>query len=74
MELLPTSAGVVAIDDPWFSGGYGVYETLKCREGLLFFPDFHQERLLDSARLIGLEPLGLTEIPGRYPGCSFTRQ
>jgi branched-subunit amino acid aminotransferase/4-amino-4-deoxychorismate lyase len=54
-ELLPTSAGVVAIDDPWFSGGYGVYETLKCREGLLFFPDFHQERLLDSARLIGME-------------------
>jgi branched-chain amino acid aminotransferase len=54
--FLPVEKASVPLDDPWFSGGYGVYETLKCREGLLFFPELHQERLLNSARLIGLEP------------------
>lgn len=35
--------------------GFGVYETLKLRKGILYFLPQHVDRLLHSARLIGLE-------------------
>lgn len=34
--------------------GFGVYETLKLRDGVLFFPEEHSERLLRSAAVIDL--------------------
>jgi branched-subunit amino acid aminotransferase/4-amino-4-deoxychorismate lyase len=54
-ELLPLGQGSVALDDVNFAYGYGVYETLKVRGGVLFFPERHVERLLHSAAIIGLE-------------------
>ena len=54
-ELLPLEAGVIPVDDVNFAYGYGVYETLKVRAGILYFPELHVERLLHSATIIGLD-------------------
>ncbi len=35
--------------------GYGCYETLKVRDGFLYFPEFHAERLSSSARILGIQ-------------------
>lgn len=53
-ELRPAAEAVVPIDDINFAYGYGVYETLKVRKGIVFFPDRHAERLLHSADIIEL--------------------
>lgn len=34
--------------------GYGCYETLKVRGGLLYLPEFHAERLIASAEILGI--------------------
>ncbi len=54
-ELRPVAEAVVPADDINFAYGFGVYETLKIRKGLLYFKDLHVDRLLHSARVIGLE-------------------
>jgi branched-subunit amino acid aminotransferase/4-amino-4-deoxychorismate lyase len=62
-ELRPTSDAVVPIDDINFAYGFGVYETLKLRNGVLYFPDRHAERLRHSAEIIELEhPFSREEI------------
>jgi len=53
-DLRPAAEAVVPIDDINFAYGYGVYETLKLRKGVVFFPDRHAERLLHSAEIIRL--------------------
>jgi branched-subunit amino acid aminotransferase/4-amino-4-deoxychorismate lyase len=53
-ELRPTAEALVAIDDINFAYGFGVYETLKLRKGVVFFPDRHADRLLHSAEIIEL--------------------
>lgn len=42
------------LDDVDATYGYGCYETLKVRGGLLYFPEFHEERLLRSAEILGI--------------------
>lgn len=54
-RLIPIEEAVVAVDDLDFSYGYGVYETLKVRHRILYFPSLHEERLLHSARVIGIQ-------------------
>ncbi|TVQ41221.1 MAG: hypothetical protein EA384_00865 [Spirochaetaceae bacterium] len=53
-RLVPLSEATVPIDDVNFQYGYGVYETIKVRKGVLYFPEMHQERLFHSAAIIGL--------------------
>jgi branched-subunit amino acid aminotransferase/4-amino-4-deoxychorismate lyase len=53
-RLKPISEATVPLDDLAFSYGFGVYETLKVRHGLLYFPEMHEERLWHSAGMIGL--------------------
>jgi branched-subunit amino acid aminotransferase/4-amino-4-deoxychorismate lyase len=55
-ELIPAAHAVISVDDIDFSYGYGVYETLKVRKKILYFPELHAERLLHSASVIGLAP------------------
>lgn len=55
LELCPVDQALVSLDDINFAYGYGVYETLKVRKGLLFFPELHVERLFHSASHIGLD-------------------
>ncbi len=53
--LLPVEQAVVPIDDVNFAYGFGVYETLKIRKRILYFPERHEQRLFRSADIIGLE-------------------
>ncbi len=53
-QLIPIEQAVVSVDDLDFSYGYGVYETLKVRHRILYFPSLHEERLFHSASIIGL--------------------
>jgi len=54
-SLLPTEEATVSIDNLAFTYGYGVYENLKVRNGVLYFPQQHAERLLNSASILGLD-------------------
>lgn len=64
-ELRPTTEAVVSIDDINFAYGFGVYETLKLRTGVIFFPERHTERLLHSAQMIDLaHPFTREQIEG----------
>ena len=53
-EIVDYEAAKVSLDDIDALYGYGVYETLKVRKGILYYPQFHEERLLNSARIIGI--------------------
>ncbi len=61
-ELIPAEDATVPVDDINFQYGFGVYETLKLRRGVLYFPELHEKRLFHSAEVIGL-PHGLK--PGK---------
>ena len=53
--MIKSSAdAVVSLFDINYAYGYGVYETLKLRRGVLYFPDQHCGRLLHSAQVIGI--------------------
>lgn len=54
-ELLPFSEAVVSVLDVHFQYGFGVYETLRVRKSTVYFVDMHARRLLESARIIGLQ-------------------
>lgn len=53
--LLRAEEAVARLDDAELSQGYGCYEVLKLREGLVYFPEFHEERLFRSLALVGIE-------------------
>lgn len=53
-RLEAPSGAVFPLDDIDVTYGYGCYETLKVRDGVLFFPEFHEERLLRSAAILGI--------------------
>ncbi len=44
----------IHVSDPVLVSGFGVYETLKRRGGVLYFPERHLARLGSSARIIGI--------------------
>lgn len=63
--LRPVTEAVVPLDDLAFAYGFGVYETLKVRHGVVYFAELHEQRLWHSARTLGLEhPFG----PGDFLG------
>lgn len=54
-DIVPESEAMVSLDDIDVTYGYGVYETLKVRKGVLYYPQFHEERLFESARILGID-------------------
>ena len=52
--LADACEAMFSLDDVDVTYGYGCYETLKVRDGLLYFPEFHIERLLNSAAILGI--------------------
>ncbi|MGD9941401.1 MAG: aminotransferase class IV [Clostridia bacterium] len=53
--LVSASSAMIPADDPDAFHGYGCYEVLRRRSGILFFPEFHEERLLRSAAILGIQ-------------------
>lgn len=54
-EILPLSEATISIQNIQFQYGFGVYESLRVRKGIIYFAKQHLARLLESARIIGLE-------------------
>jgi branched-subunit amino acid aminotransferase/4-amino-4-deoxychorismate lyase len=62
-KILPRSEATVSLDSIEFTYGFGVYESVRCKNSVLLFLPQHAQRLLDSAEHIGLEhQLSLEEI------------
>jgi len=54
-SILPIERAVVPLDSVEYSYGFGVYETIRVAKGKVYFADDHCRRLMESARIIGLE-------------------
>lgn len=54
-DILPTEQAVVPLADIEYAYGFGVYETVRLSKGRLLFLHEHCERLMESARIIGLK-------------------
>jgi len=54
-KLMHKEKALIPIDNIEFTYGFGVYENLKIRKKLLYFPEKHCERILNSANIIGLK-------------------
>lgn len=53
-KIIPLSKAGILPTNLEFSYGFGVYETIKLRNGVLFFLDKHIDRLIKSAEIIEL--------------------
>lgn len=54
-EVLPAEQAVVPLGNIEYSYGFGVYETIRVSNGAALFLEEHCQRLMSSARIIGLE-------------------
>ncbi len=54
LQVQPIEAATVSLFDVNYAYGYGVYETLRARRGVICFPDQHCARLMDSAAIVGI--------------------
>jgi len=54
-ELLPRSQASISPFDHGFLYGYGLYETIRSYNGVIFHLDRHLQRLQKSATLLGLD-------------------
>ncbi|HAT03595.1 MAG TPA: hypothetical protein DCS29_02335 [Candidatus Magasanikbacteria bacterium] len=53
-QLIPHDEAKLPVDHIEFAYGFGVYENLKIRKGIVYFIDDHIDRLFYSAKIIGL--------------------
>jgi len=53
-QILPIDQAVMPLSNIEYSYGFGVYETLRIRNGIIYFVDQHVARLEKSAEIIGL--------------------
>lgn len=53
-DVLPVEQAAVPLADIEYAYGFGVYETIRLSKDSLLFLDEHCERLIESARIIGL--------------------
>lgn len=54
-RLVDESSIRFSLNDTDLLYGYGCYEVLKVRSGLLYFPEDHVDRLLSSAEILGFD-------------------
>lgn len=54
-KILPLAEALIPLENINLQYGFGVYESLKVRNNVLFFAEQHCARLMESARAIGLE-------------------
>jgi branched-subunit amino acid aminotransferase/4-amino-4-deoxychorismate lyase len=53
-RIAEAADAVFRLEDTDVTYGYGCYETLKVRHGVLYFPEFHEARLLNSTSILGI--------------------
>ncbi|HSX09353.1 MAG TPA: aminotransferase class IV [Candidatus Saccharimonadales bacterium] len=53
-ELLPLTEALIPLNDIRLQYGFGVYESLRVRNNIIYFVKEHTDRLFESARLIDL--------------------
>ena len=53
-RIIPSKEGLVSLDKTEIAYGFGVYETIKVRNNVIYFLPQHIERLLHSAKEINL--------------------
>ncbi len=53
-KILPIEQAVIPMNNIEYSYGFGVYESIKVTNGTVYFIKDHIERLLESAKIIGL--------------------
>lgn len=54
-ELVPTEKAVMSLGNIEYAYGFGIYETIKLQNDIIYFAEDHVERLIKSAEQIGLE-------------------
>ena len=54
-KILPAEEAVIPLSSIEYSYGFGVYETLRVSNRQIYFLKDHIERLMESAKIIGLE-------------------
>src|SRR3989338_448529 len=54
-KILPIADAVVPLSNIEYAYGFGVYETIRVSNKIVYFLNDHIERLLESAKIIGLE-------------------
>ncbi|MBI4068278.1 aminotransferase class IV [Candidatus Kaiserbacteria bacterium] len=53
-KILPTAEAVIPLSNIEYQYGFGVYENVRVQSGIPYFLDDHIQRLVESARAIGL--------------------
>ncbi len=53
-QLEPIANATIPIDSIEYQYGFGVYETLKVRNGIIYFEEQHIQRLFKSTEILGL--------------------
>jgi len=53
-KILPIEQAVIPINNIEYAYGFGVYENVRISNGLVFFLKDHIERLIESAKIIGI--------------------
>lgn len=53
-KILPIEKAVISLSNIEYAYGFGVYENIRVANGIVYFLRDHIERLLESAKIIGL--------------------
>lgn len=53
-KVLPIREAIIPLSNIEYQYGFGVYETIRVNDGIPYFLKDHIERLLESARIIGI--------------------
>lgn len=62
-QILPTAEAVIPISNIEYAYGFGVYESIRVVRGKALFLEDHLKRLMESAKVIGLQhPFDITMI------------
>jgi branched-subunit amino acid aminotransferase/4-amino-4-deoxychorismate lyase len=52
--ILSVEQATIPISNIEYAYGFGVYETIRVNKGVIYFPEEHIQRLIESARIISL--------------------
>ena len=64
--IFPLSSAVISLENIEYQYGFGVYETLKVRNKILYFAKQHVDRLLQSASIIWIQHRFIYSKIGNY--------